>query len=111
MNFATTVGLFLLIPGSYQVDEAEFNRFQKMFKIDPASIDLDQPSRLITQEFSARGLTVLDSTGTLRAATLSGNADLYGRIDNHFSAEGHEVVARYLTEFLAQRNNTNEILE
>ena len=97
--------VFLLIPGSYQIDEAEFDRYQRMFKIDPASIDLKQPSRLLIQEFRARGLRGLDATEPLKTAFHSGNTRLYGDVDSHFTPAGHEVVARYLTSVLAERMN------
>jgi hypothetical protein len=87
--------LFVLLPTPYQVDSTEFWRSVRGFGIDPASVDLEQPDRLLGGELRARGLRTVDVLPAFREAHRAG-ADLYGRADPHFSPEGHQLLDRLL---------------
>lgn len=92
--------LFVLLPASYQVNTETFKWYLKSFNIDPATVDLDQPSRILTTELRKRNLRVLDTTQALRQAHADGIHDLYGETDPHFSPSGHRIVAAYLAPYI-----------
>ncbi len=88
--------LFVLIPADYQIDRELFDKHVELYGIDPAQVDLDQPSRLLMAEFETRDLNVVDLTPVLLEAYADGETELYGRIDVHLAPDGHRVVAEYL---------------
>jgi hypothetical protein len=88
--------LFVLLPTTYQINEAEFEWYKTAFELDPTTVDLDQPTRLLQTGLEERNLPVFDTTEVLRAAHRQGIDDLYGRIDSHLGRNGHRVVADYL---------------
>ncbi|MBI5667275.1 MAG: hypothetical protein HZC41_04640 [Chloroflexi bacterium] len=88
--------VYVLLPATYQINAAEFEWYKTAFNVDPATVDLDQPNRLLRTGLEARGLTVLDTTDPLHEAYRGGVVDLYGQVDHHFGAAGHQVVADYL---------------
>jgi hypothetical protein len=95
--------LFVLLPASYQVDRARFERHLTLLGVEPDSVDLEQPSRLLRATLSSRGLEVEDATPALVAAYERGARDLFGRIDAHFSPAGHRVVADWLEPLVRER--------
>jgi hypothetical protein len=94
--------LFVLLPASYQVDRAEFDDYLRGFGIDENLLDVDQPNRLMLEKLSERGLEVLDATGALRAAHADG-VRTHGRVDPHFNAAGHRIVADLVEPLLFDR--------
>ena len=87
--------VFVLIPAPYQVESDVFARYVRGFGLDSAEVDLDQPSRLLFEEFRARDLTVIDALDAFRQAQAAGTP-LFGSVDPHLSPEGH----RFLTELV-----------
>lgn len=85
-----TPTLFVLVPERLQVHSDEFLRYLTGFDIDPASVDLDQPSRVLREGLEAAGLRVVDALGPFRAA--AGDTRLHGVVDQHLSPEGHRVL-------------------
>jgi len=96
-----TPTVFVLIPTVYQVDDKVFREYSKGFDIDPAQVDLEQPNRLLGQAMMALDLATLDALVPLKQS-LDGSEPLYGRVDTHFSARGHRVVAEYIIPLLPQ---------
>ncbi len=92
--------LFVLLPGICEVDREVAAITARAAGFETGEIDPDQPSRLMARELSRRGLPVLDTAPALRAAHAAGRMDLYGRVDIHFGAGGHHVVADLLTPLL-----------
>jgi hypothetical protein len=86
-----TPTLFLLIPAPHQVDQGVFAEYVRGFGIDTGAIDLDQPSRLLREALTRRGLQVVDALEPFRQAHNTGRV-LYGRVDNHLSPDGHAVL-------------------
>ncbi len=84
--------IFVLIPAPYQVDANVFQEYVRGFGLDTAQIDLAQPSRLLGEALRAKGLDVVDASPVFRAAQASGRI-LYGKVDNHLSPDGHEVLS------------------
>ena len=76
--------------------------------IDPALIDLDQPSRYLKAELESQGLTIIDATESLRAAHTAGEVDLYGRVDVHFGVNGHRHVADLLFPIITDMLETQD---
>ena len=88
--------LFVLIPMAFQVDSTVFLQYQRGFGIDPSTVDLEQPSRLLLEHLSAHGLNVMDALPAFRAGHAN-QKRLYGTVDRHLSAEGHELLAQLVT--------------
>ena len=84
--------LFVLIPAPFQVDERQFEQYVTGFQIDPADVDLEQPTRLVTEQLTSRGLTMIDALPVFRAAHAEG-VKLYGAVDPHLTPAGHERLA------------------
>jgi hypothetical protein len=95
--------LFVLIPASYQVDTASFTRWREATKLAPNQADADQPNRRMSEELTARGLSVLDALPGLRAAAGKGGPPLYGVVDAHLSPAGHEALAEILLPAIVMR--------
>ncbi|MBC8089650.1 MAG: SGNH/GDSL hydrolase family protein [Phycisphaerae bacterium] len=87
--------LFVLLPSSFQVNSADFNRYVIGFGIDSTRIDLNQPNRLYKERLERYGRTVIDATPALRAANERG-VRTHGRFDPHLSPEGHVLVAELI---------------
>lgn len=88
--------VFVLLPASYQVDKKAFDWYVNSFEIDPEKVDIDQPSRILATSLKRSSLAVFDTMPSLRKAQDEGNLPLYGKVDPHFSPDGHRVVAQYL---------------
>lgn len=93
--------VFALIPAIEQVVPGVLQDRTRSFGIDPASLDLDQPERLMTRELSKRGLKYVSLLPDLRSAFARG-VTLYGRVDMHPSADGHRVMWNGIAPLLAQ---------
>lgn len=85
--------LFVLIPAEFQVDRAAYAQYLHAFDIDSTTVDLDQPSRRLAEEFGKRGLVVIDVLGPFRKAHEDGEA-LFGLIDRHLTPAGHRRLWR-----------------
>jgi lysophospholipase L1-like esterase len=92
--------LFVLLPANYQVDRELFDRHVRWLRIDPGSVDLEQPSRLLRAALGARGLEASDSTPALVEAWRAGHRRLYGRVDAHLEPDGHRIVSEWLAPLL-----------
>lgn len=95
-----TPTLFLLLPTPFQVDSTAFWTFVRGFGIDPHAVDLDQPNQLLARELAARGLRAVDVLSTFRDAQRQG-LRVYGRVDRHFTPEGHQLLERELEPIVA----------
>lgn len=93
--------VFVLIPAIEQVVPRVFEERAEAFGIDPDVFDLEQPERLMAVELQARGLHFVSLLPALRAAERRGAA-LYGRVDWHPSAEGHQVMWKVVGPAIAQ---------
>jgi len=85
--------LFVLIPGNYEVEPDVFRKYLKGFDIDSASVDLEQPNRLLASRLAPLSLRTIDLLQPLREQAAKGKR-LYGRVDVHFSPEGNDAVTR-----------------
>jgi hypothetical protein len=54
--------LFVIIPTHFQIDAAALQRYLSGFSIDPRTMDIDQPNRLLGERLARRGLEVHDIT-------------------------------------------------
>jgi lysophospholipase L1-like esterase len=87
--------LFVLIPGNYEVEPDVFRQYLKGFDIDSTSGDLEQPNRLLASRLAPFSLRTIDLLQPLREQAAKGKR-LYGRVDVHFSPEGHDAVTRMI---------------
>lgn len=94
--------VFVLMPTSQQVQEVTFKEFITGFNIDTSRIDMDQPNRLINEEFSKLDLFLVDSFPALKAEHNRTGDRLYGEISNHFNSKGHEALANFLKPILEE---------
>jgi hypothetical protein len=93
--------LFVLVPSSFQVDSAELRNYIRGFRIDPATVDVDQPNRLLASRLGGAGLSLFDPLPAMRSAAARGER-LYGSVDPHFSPRGHEVVWELIMPLVSQ---------
>jgi hypothetical protein len=97
--------MFFLLPYDFQVETRSFDAYVRGFGLDPASVDLDQPNRLLGERLRERGYEVVDATPALRAADAAGTR-CFGVVDKHLSAAGHRVVwdtiAPYVTTLFSR---------
>jgi lysophospholipase L1-like esterase len=84
--------LFVFIPADYQVDELTYATF---LGIREESVDIRQPNRLLGERMQASGLDLIDPLEKMIEVTAKGKL-LYGRVDRHFNALGHEVLSKNL---------------
>ncbi len=101
--------VFVHLPGHYGVETETLDWYINAFNIDPATIDVDQASRILSQELEARGLTFLDAAIPLRAAHEAGADRLYGKIDPHFTVLGHEVIGEYIVDWLVDSTQVSPL--
>jgi hypothetical protein len=94
--------LFMLIPAPAQVESDEVERAIKGFHIDPASVDLAQPDRLLTAAMQTHQLTVWDGLPDFLQAARAGTR-LYGVVSRHLSPEGHDVLERGIESLVLSR--------
>jgi hypothetical protein len=91
--------LFVLIPAPFQIDPDDLTRYVEGYGIDPRSIDLEQPNRILAREFQARHLDFVDLLPAFRQAHENGT-QLYGSVDQHFTPEGNLLFADVVTPHL-----------
>lgn len=87
--------IFILLPAPYQVHEEVFVSHVKGFDIPSDSVDLEQPNKLLSKHLNDQSISLLDPLKFMRERANSG-LELYGKIDNHFNENGHQVVAEFL---------------
>lgn len=97
-----TPTLFMLVPASFQVDTATFQRALRGYKIDATAVDLDQPERLLSDAMRGYGLDLIDVLPEFRRAERDGR-HLYGTVDPHLSPEGHELLEQLVEPAIAAR--------
>ncbi|HEY0674208.1 MAG TPA: hypothetical protein VGD27_18185 [Longimicrobiales bacterium] len=93
--------LFVLIPADFQVNEAKFDQYVRGFGIDTATVDLEQPTRRLSEELAARDLTFVDALPRFRELNARGES-LYGHVDPHLSPAGHKALADLITPVAAR---------
>ena len=93
--------VFVLLPDSSQVHREFFDRYVGFFDIDPESVDLEQPNRLLSQEFVKKGLRLIDVLPDLRRGAKAGGR-MYGWIDDHFNRYGHQAVAEVIEPVIGE---------
>jgi hypothetical protein len=93
--------LFVLIPAALQVDSELLQQNIRGFHLDPTTIDVDQPNRIMRDALTERGLTVYDVLPDFRQANEAGRR-LYGRVDPHFSPEGNRLFASLVAPLAAE---------
>lgn len=86
---------FVLIPTSYQVHEDDFREYAKAFDVDPDTIDLSQPGRLLKEPFLQKGLLLVDVLEHMRGKAKR-DEQMYGSVDRHFNENGHRAVSEYI---------------
>lgn len=87
--------LFVLIPFHFQVYERQFHDEVRGYGVDPDSVDIDQPSHRLYDEFTARRLHVIDALPTFRARA-GAPPRLFGTVDPHLSAAGHAALTELI---------------
>jgi hypothetical protein len=96
-----TPTVFVFVPSVYQLDQQFLARHAAGFGISLEDVDVEQPNRIMGEALSRRGIQVVDPLPAFRQAYQQGD-ELFGRIDPHLSARGHELLARTATpEILA----------
>ncbi len=94
--------IFVLLPAPYQIDPALMMQYARGFGLDTASIDAEQPNRLLAAAMTARGLRNIDVLPAFREAQRAGT-HLYGTVDQHFTAAGHALLTAQVLPLIAEQ--------
>jgi hypothetical protein len=94
--------LFILVPEVFQVYDGAFDQYLRGFGIDPTTVDVRQPSRVLYESFTAANLHVIDALPAFRAAASNGDAPLFGEVDTHLSPAGHAALAELVVPAVAE---------
>jgi hypothetical protein len=98
--------LFVVIPQYFQMAPELAAAHARANALDAADVDADQPNTRLAERMRARGLTVLDALGPMRASWREGGS-AYGRINRHLGPAGHaalrDLVEPWLVEELGRR--------
>lgn len=94
--------LFLLIPSPFEVDSLDLRAFMRGFHIDPATVDVDQPTRLVEASLRGHGLAVLPLLADFRDVQ-KGGVKLYGSVDRHLTPAGNRELERVVEPAAAER--------
>lgn len=102
---ATAIGagakvVVMSIPQMGQFDQTMRARAMADFRFSEDEVDWTRPQRLLREQADNLGVPVLDLLPDFQAHP--DRADLYLRVDTHFSALGHRVVAEELATYLQQ---------
>lgn len=89
-------------PSVYQVYRDEWDQAVAENKLKPEQWDLERPNRRLGEIAAWLGATYLDLGPAFREDAPT-SPRLFYRYDRHFTAAGHEVVARQLEPFLRQQ--------
>jgi lysophospholipase L1-like esterase len=94
---------FVLLPAHFQVDKTTFYEFADAFYGgDADTVDPRRPNHLLAAALREREIDFLDTLPLLETAHENGRK-LYGDVDSHFTAAGHEVVAEAVAPILTAR--------
>jgi hypothetical protein len=88
----------VLIPTLYQVHDAQWQEYLKIFDLDGKDFDVEQPQRLLRAFCDEEGIDCVDVLPRLREG--EAREPLYFRVDSHLNAAGHALVAQALAEHL-----------
>jgi hypothetical protein len=97
-----TPTLFVLMPERYQVDMDIFRSHVSAYGLEAHEVDLAQPNRRLVEELTARDLEVIDVLPAFQQQQGMGPRALYGSVDPHLSARGHEVLFELLRPRLGE---------
>jgi lysophospholipase L1-like esterase len=98
---AASVGaatFLVAIPEMAQFDDQTRARVMADYRFTEDEVDWDQPQRLLRTQAARASVPMLDLLPVFRARP--DRADLYLRLDTHFTALGHAVTAEALADFL-----------
>jgi len=84
---------FVFLPTDYQIDQKRFKWHIEGLGIPEDRIDLDQPNKLLMIEMKRYGLNVIDILSPMRSSLYKSDTPLFGKVDNHLNAAGHDFVA------------------
>jgi hypothetical protein len=100
---AASVGaplVVIAIPDMSQFDDEMRARTMANFRFTDAEVDWARPQRELAAQARAAGVPMLDLLPVFQS--LADRANLYLRIDTHFTAYGHQVTAETLARFLEE---------
>lgn len=92
--------IFVLIPDCHQVLETRRKEKARYYRLDPKTLDLRAPNRIVAQALTRRGFPYLDLTQPL--ADLPVDDAFYYHIDTHLTRSGHAAVATLLGAALSE---------
>jgi lysophospholipase L1-like esterase len=87
------------IPDMSQVDDAMRARTMANYRFTDSEVDWTRPQRDLAAQAQAAGVPMLDLLPRFQADP--NRADLYLRLDTHFTAYGHAFTANALAEYLS----------
>ena len=88
--------MFILLPTPYQYNEDIFKDYISSFSLDVENIDIHQPQKILTNLMIEKNINVLDPLPFMKNKGRQFKSGLYGKIDNHFNKNGHNILSEYL---------------
>ncbi len=89
----------IVIPRSWQIEVSGLQEMMQALEISPAQIDLDRPQRFLTRWGAAHGVEMIDLLPSFRQDFADEpGLRLYHTPDAHWTAAGHALAARTVTE-------------
>ena len=88
---------FVILPAPFQINVDSFYESLDIYDIISDSVDIDQPNTIMRDMFQSESLHLEDPLMHMRKIAEEGRL-MYGEVDGHFNAYGHEVVAEYIID-------------
>lgn len=90
------------IPSRFQIYEADWRRLLETRNEDPSRWDSQAPGSRLLASARQSGIPLLDLQPLLQDEARTAGERLYFRLDSHWTAAGHRVVARALFDHLME---------
>lgn len=89
---------FIIVPDRLQVDDRLLQTKIAYYGLDPETIDVMLPNRVLHQKLEERKIPFIDVTPCVREAVKNGEYPVYYTLDTHLTAYGHRIVAQCIKE-------------
>ena len=88
----------IIIPTRYQVHQDIWKEFLDVYEIDPETVDLTKPQRILREFGEKNDIEVIDLLPKFKE--IGEEKRLYFKIDGHWNKEGNQLAAEEIDKFL-----------
>lgn len=93
--------IVVVVPSVQSIQEVSFRQTISHSVFDEMDFDLDKPYRMLKEFASANNIEMIIPVNTFRDVSKKGRA-LYLTRDMHFNADGHDLFARVIADYLLE---------